>query len=99
MLKYIETRLHENITVDELAKLVHFHPNYFIHFFHKMTGSSPVQYINKQKVERAKQLLSATDLSVTEISERVGFQLYYSSKIFKKAIGSSPTAYRGFTNS
>ncbi len=98
LLRYIEQHLHQNITVDELAKLVHLHPNYFIHYFHKMTGSSPVQYINKQKMERAKQLLSSTDLSVTEISERVGTQLYYFSKIFKKATGFSPTAYRGFSN-
>lgn len=98
LLEYIEQHIHQNITVNELAKLVHFHPNYFIHFFHKMTGYSPVQYINKQKMERAKHMLSTTDLSVTEISERVGFQLYYFSKIFKKATGFSPTAYRGFSN-
>ncbi len=96
ILKYIESRLNENITVEELAKIAHFNPNYFIHFFHKMTGSSPLQYINKLKIEKAKNLLSTSNLSISEIADSIGFQLFYFSRIFKNSTGFSPTAYRSF---
>jgi AraC-like DNA-binding protein len=94
LLKYIEQHLHHNITVAELAELVHFHPNYLIRYFREMVGSSPIQYINQLRVEKAKQLLTAGDLPVSEVARAVGLELYYFSRLFKSHTGLSPSGFR-----
>ncbi|HOJ09370.1 MAG TPA: AraC family transcriptional regulator [Clostridiales bacterium] len=95
ILEYIESNITEDITIDQLAKMASFHPNYFIRFFKKNTGTSPAHYINKVKMDKAKNLLGITDLSVTSIGEAIGFSdVYHFSKIFKNYTGFSPTEYR-----
>ncbi|WP_127587805.1 AraC family transcriptional regulator [Paenibacillus koleovorans] len=95
VLQYIENHLHQAISVNELAELAHFHPNYFIRHFHELLGMSPIQYINHRKMEKAKQLLLASaDIPVSEAARAVGLELYYFSRLFKKLAGLSPTQYR-----
>ncbi len=95
VLHYIENHLGETISVNELAELVHFHPNYFIRHFHELVGMSPIQYINHLKIEKAMQLLLADmQLSVSDVASAVGMELYYFSRLFKKHTGLSPTDYR-----
>ncbi|MFH5186361.1 helix-turn-helix domain-containing protein [Paenibacillus sp. TAB 01] len=94
VLAYIERHLAEPMTVEELAKLVHFHPNYFLHYFKTMMGLSPIVYINKKRLDKARRLLATTDLSVSAIADQIGLELYYFSRIFKKAVNLSPTEYR-----
>ncbi len=94
VLKYIEERLSDNITVDELAQIAHFHPNYFIHVFKGFTGYSPIQYVNRTRLEKAKHLLAFSNCSVSAIADAVGMDLPYFSRTFKEYTGFSPTAYR-----
>lgn len=95
VLSYVETHLHEPISVADLAELVHFHPNYFIRYFHELVGVSPIQYINNLKIEKAMGLLLADmELSVSEVARTVGMELYYFSRLFRKHAGLSPTGYR-----
>ncbi|MCZ8519704.1 MULTISPECIES: helix-turn-helix domain-containing protein [Paenibacillus] len=94
VLRYIDAHLSEGMTVEELARLVHFHPNYFMPYFKTMMGLSPIAYINRKRMERAKELLRDSDLAVTEVAERVGLELPYFSRLFKKQTALSPTQYR-----
>ncbi len=95
VLKYIQNHISENLTVEVLASLVHFHPNYFTHIFKKYMGIPPIQYINKMRIERAKYLLKTTDLQINEIALRTGFcDVYYFSKSFKSFAGYSPSDFR-----
>ena len=94
VLSYIERHLAEPITVEELAKLVHFHPNYFMHYFKSMMGLSPIVYINKKRLEKARRMLATTDLSISGVADEIGMELYYFSRIFKKQSGLSPSEYR-----
>lgn len=95
ILHYIEKNISRNITVKELSDMVHLHPNYFIRLFRRHLGTTPIQYINKARMEEAKRLLTATDYTLTEICERVGTaNNYYLSKKFKDYTGFSPTVYR-----
>ncbi|GGD96821.1 helix-turn-helix transcriptional regulator [Paenibacillus nasutitermitis] len=91
---YMEQRFEEQLTIDELAKLVHYHPNYFIQVFKQFTGRSPIQYLNVMRVDKAKQWLSTTDLPVSEIADRVGMTLFYFSRLFKEHSGFTPSGYR-----
>ncbi|CAG7643886.1 HTH-type transcriptional activator Btr [Paenibacillus solanacearum] len=97
VLEYIEEHLQEQMTVEELARLVHFHPNYFMQYFKTMLGLSPIAYINRKRMDKAKELLMSTGLSVTDVADRIGLELYYFSRLFKKQSGLSPTEYRKYT--
>lgn len=94
LLLYIEQHLERNITVQELADQVYFHPNYLIRFFHNMLGISPIQYINQLKIERAKSLLMTTELPVSEIARAVGLEIYYFSRMFKHHTSFAPSVFR-----
>ncbi|GAA3408248.1 AraC family transcriptional regulator [Paenibacillus hodogayensis] len=94
LLKYIEAHLHENITVQQLADLVHFHPNYLIRQFRERIGMSPIQYVHRLKIETAQSLLTATGQPVSDIARSIGMELYYFSRLFKKHTGFAPTEYR-----
>ncbi|PZE22334.1 AraC family transcriptional regulator [Paenibacillus xerothermodurans] len=94
VLKYIEDNLARNISVDELARIAHFHPNYFINIFKHVTGYPPIQYVNRMRSEKAKNLLIMTELNVSQIADSVGMELSYFSRMFREHTGLSPTAYR-----
>lgn len=98
VLDYMQMRLAYKLSVDELAKLAHFHPRYFISVFKSMTGFSPMQYIAKLRYDRACSLLRTTSLTMNEIADRVGIVPDYFTKFFKHHSGVSPTAYRELAN-
>lgn len=94
-IEYIDLHYKRNISVSELAEQVHLHPNYFSRVFKQHFGSSPIQYINRKKIEEAKWLLMSTSLSLSQISHQIGLSDgSYFSKLFKALTGFSPMAYR-----
>lgn len=94
VLAYIEEHLSDNMTVDLLAQLVHFHPNYFIRMFKNTTGLSPIQYVNRKRMDKARQLLSFTSNSISGIAESLGMDATYFSRLFKEYTALSPSEYR-----
>lgn len=93
---YIEANITEKITVDDLAQLVHFHPNYFIKFFNKYYGIPPHQYIIRKKLDYGEKLLMETDLSLEEIADILKYNsAFHFSSSFKKNTGFSPNTFRG----
>ncbi len=61
-----------------------------------LTGMSITEYFNHIRVEKAKELLENTSLTISEIAYEIGYQdISYFSKIFKKTYGMSPSAFRG----
>ena len=57
-------------------------------------GVSPMVYVNRKRIEKAKRWLWESDLSIREIAERLGLEGYYFSRLFKHHTGISPSAYR-----
>lgn len=94
VLKYIDDHLTTSISLTALAEIAHFHPNYFIQVFKQFTGQSPIQYINRKRLEKAKHLLTVSELSVSEIADTLGMELSYFSRLFKDQNGFTPTGYR-----
>lgn len=97
VLQYIDQQLNSSIDIEELAELVHLHPNYFIPYFKKFMGVTPMHYVQLKRMEHAKRQLSFTDFSISDIAEQVGMELAHFSKAFKKTLGLSPSAYRNST--
>ncbi len=92
---YIHTHYRDNLTIRELAERVHLHPSYFIRVFKRHFGASPIQFINKKRIEEAKRLLTTTNIPLSEIGDSVGIpDICYLSKLFKSMTGFSPSIYR-----
>ena len=82
--------------VSMMANFCHLSPDYFSHQFKKATGVSPIQFLNRLRIEQAKEMLLTGNLTVAEVSELVGYKdpLYFS-RIFKKITGFSPKMFHG----
>jgi two-component system response regulator YesN len=92
---YIDRNYQENITRNDLAKIVYLSPDYIARLFKKETGMSLVNYITKKRIDIAKDLLEHTNLPVHVISEKVGYENYsYFTKLFKKVTNFTPMDYR-----
>lgn len=81
-------------SIEEYATQCHLSRSRFLHLFKQYTGLSPHAYVTRIRLEKAKDLLINTTLSVAEISRIVGYPdpLYFS-RIFKKYTGVSPKMY------
>jgi AraC-like DNA-binding protein len=92
----LEQRAEESVSMQELATSLHISYERFRHLFAQQTGLAPYQYHLQLRINRAKQLLHGTTLSVRQVAAAVGFNdPYHFSKIFKKHTGVSPTQWRG----
>jgi AraC-like DNA-binding protein len=79
----------------ELAQAVNLSPSRLRHLFKDQTGLSLTQYLKVQRMQKAKELLETTFLSVKEVMLRVGFKDKSNfSQAFKKLYGLSPVKYR-----
>jgi len=96
ILQYIEQHLSENLTVEQIAKAFNYSPKYFFRLFKSSLNASPHQYINRIKMEKAKQLMISTDKSLSEIAEEVGMERAHFSRLFKQVTGASPSEYRSW---
>lgn len=83
------------ISIEYLSELCDVTPEYFRKIFKYFYGSSPLQYINNLKIERAKELLSSTLFTVSKVSELCGFiDASHFSRVFKKITGISPSHFQ-----
>ncbi|SFO44723.1 Helix-turn-helix domain-containing protein [Chitinophaga sp. YR627] len=82
-------------TVQYVADTLHVSPNYLSGLLKMLTGQSTQQHIHDKLIEKAKEKLSTTDLSVSEIAYELGFEHSQSfSKLFKSKTNLSPLEFR-----
>jgi AraC family transcriptional regulator, transcriptional activator of pobA len=82
-------------TVQWVAEQLNISPNYLSELLKVLTGQSTQQHIHDKLIEKAKEKLSTTDLSVSEIAYELGFEHPQSfSKLFKTKTSLSPLAFR-----
>ena len=92
---YIELSLDRKIKTSELAALVGYTPYYLTEKFKKETGQSISSYILFAKVERARVLLTSTDMTIQALSDALAFTTpNYFIQCFKKTTGYTPAQYR-----
>ena len=95
VVKYLDENLNRKITVNEICKHFHVSKNYLYDTFQKNLGTTITEYINKQKILRAKELLKTSNYTVYEVARRVGIDNYtYFFKLFKKLCKVTPTEYK-----
>ena len=92
---YMMEHYAESITVEKLASLANMSESNFYASFKRLTGSSPMAYLNHYRLSVAANLLLETDDTANRISYTVGIKdALYFSKLFKKTYGVSPRDYR-----
>ncbi|MDD9266847.1 response regulator [Paenibacillus sp. GCM10023248] len=95
---YVEEHLQEPLGMSEVAAHIHLNPSYFSALFKEQTGFTFSEYVTRSRIQKAKELLLQTRLTIADISERVGYQTSkYFIKLFKDYEGFSPNQYRKMT--
>ena len=91
----IDGRYAQPLDLDELARTANFSRFHFLRAFRRAFHATPHEYLIRKRIERAKELLAESDLTVTEICFEVGFESLGSfSTLFHKTVGWSPSIYR-----
>jgi AraC family transcriptional regulator len=92
---YIHTHINRDLSLAELASVINISPTYFAGLFKQAMGISPHQYVIQQRVERAKLMLSKTDISIADIALQVGFSSHsHLTQQFKRLTGITPKQVR-----
>ncbi len=92
--EYICQNLDRRLSLNDVAAVFGFSPNYLSQLFSQWGESGFVEFVTVTRVNAAKELMATTDLKVYEISERLGYEsAFYFSKVFKKVEGVSPREY------
>jgi transcriptional regulator GlxA family with amidase domain len=90
----IDREYGRELDVPALARAAHASPAHFSRSFKRAFGETPHRYLLRRRIERAKELLRGTALSVTEVSVAVGFQSLGSfSSGFRELVGEPPSEY------
>lgn len=91
----VDAQLDHPLNLEAMARAAHFSRFHFLRAFFKTFRETPHQYLARKRIERAKELLANSELSITEICFAVGFESLGSfSARFHKTVGWSPSIYR-----
>ncbi|MCX7841538.1 MAG: AraC family transcriptional regulator [Clostridia bacterium] len=94
-INYINNNFERDISLGDIARFVFLSPSYFTRAFKDETGISPINYLLKVRIERAKELLTETDTKISTIALNVGFSNQQRfNEIFKKYTKMTPLQYR-----
>ncbi len=92
---FIREHSEQKFSLGEIAGALYVNGNYLSRVFKRETGRTLLWYHNAVRCEKAKRLLSESDLSVSEIGAAVGFvSSAHFTHLFKKMTGSAPSAWR-----
>jgi AraC family transcriptional regulator len=94
-LVYIEQNLGSGIATGELAALVSYSKSHFTRAFKRSLGLSPMAYVTKRRVERAKLMMISTGQQLTDIALACGFaDQSHLNRSFRRMVGMSPGLWR-----
>ncbi|TVQ28428.1 MAG: helix-turn-helix domain-containing protein [Spirochaetaceae bacterium] len=93
---YIARHYTRALPLDEIARECSVNPSYLSRVFHQTTGATFTDYVNRLRVDRAKELLlSRPGVFVYEIAQELGFEdSAYFSRLFREFAGTTPGAWR-----
>jgi AraC family transcriptional regulator of arabinose operon len=93
--EFLLQNLRETVPLDALARTVGLSVSRLSHLFRQQVGLTPQQFIERERITRAKQLLELTSRTVAAIAGEVGYENpFYFTLRFKRHTGLSPTEWR-----
>jgi AraC family transcriptional regulator of arabinose operon len=97
VVEYINNHLTEKLNIDALSQMAFMSKASFFRAFRHELGISPVDYIIKERIQLAKQLMSNPYNSISEACFKAGFNnLNYFSRAFKKTEGITPSLFKSY---
>lgn len=97
---YIESKLHEKISIEELSEKFSVSRRNFDRRFIKATGNTPIEYLQRVKIESAKKTFETSRKNINEVMYDVGYSdVKAFRQVFRKITGMSPLEYRRRYNS
>lgn len=95
VLHYIQEHLLEKIAIDELSRKAYLSRNMFFKWFKEQFGITPLEYITRERIRLARQLLIDKKNTVTSVSQQCGFSdVNYFIRAFKKSEGITPKTWQ-----
>ncbi|MER5643394.1 helix-turn-helix domain-containing protein [Streptosporangium sp. NPDC002524] len=95
LLAWLEENLHEELTVERMARRANMSPRTFARRFNREIGTTPLQWLTGRRVLLAQRHLESTDEPVTLVAERAGFGSVATLRHhFARCLGTTPHAYR-----
>lgn len=92
---YIQDCLDQDVSLSDLADVLNLSQYHFCRLFKQSMGMAPHQYLTRCRIDRAKQLLLTTQLTITEIAFAVGFNNHSSfTRLFRQSVGLTPKQFR-----
>ena len=92
---YIESNFDRSFYIHDIAAALQIDVSYLHRIFKKETGMTPLDYLNRVRMERAVFLLKSTNFNIPVIARQTGIlNSAYFSKLFKKTYGETPGKYR-----
>jgi AraC family transcriptional regulator len=93
--EFVDAKIEDELTLCEMAQAVELSPAHFSRMFRKSTGETPHQFLVRQRVERAKEILRSADGRVMDVAVACGFKSQqHFAQVFRQVCGASPTEYR-----
>ena len=91
----MQAKIEEELTLQEMAECAGLSTTHFAEMFRKSTGESPHQFLLRQRVERAKEMLREAEMRLLDVAVACGFKTQqHFARVFRRICGASPTAYR-----
>lgn len=95
IIAYLEENVNKQICLEDISSRFSYSLSSIKRIFKEETGSSIIAYLNDLRMEKAKERLKSSDISIGQLSFELGFSnIYYFSVAFKKKWGISPSGYR-----
>lgn len=92
---YMTGHLSRPLQVATLAAMVSISPSHYFALFKRRTGSAPIEYFTRLRMDEARRLLDTTDSSVKEVAAALGYDdPFYFSRVFKSVNQLAPSNYR-----
>ena len=93
--KYMEAHFHDKFSLEQLSSALFVNGSYLLRTFKQITGQTPLWYHNHLRCEKAKELLTHNELSISAVGDLCGFvSSAHFSHVFKKMLGETPSQYR-----
>lgn len=97
-INYIHQHYDQDIKISQLAELLNIHEGYLYRIFKEYMHVTPNEYLTRLRIEKAKMLLTRTDIPIVEISDYVGINSrQYFTYLFKKYTSITPSKYRSLS--
>lgn len=94
-LMYMDNNIFDHAVIGNISAALHISPVQFTRRFRSIMGITPIEHLTNKRIEKVRQLLSTTKLTLQEIAEKCGYTNgFYLSRIFKQKVGMSPSEFR-----